>query len=90
MNMLSDTKGRKFSFLLSWGIANVGMICTILLIKVIILGAYTKIIPIMAIAQIILGFGGYSAMIIGYAIISDMCKDTMRQKAILSMNGVWY
>ena len=27
MNMLSDTKGRKFSFLLSWGIANVGIMC---------------------------------------------------------------
>ena len=44
----------------------------------------------MTFAQIVLGFGGYSAMIIGYAILSDMCKDTMRQKAILSMNGVWY
>ncbi len=55
-----------------------------------ILGAYTKNIAIMALAQIVLGFGGYSTMIIGYAIISDMCKDTMRQKAILSMNGVWY
>lgn len=56
---------------------------------VLILGAYTKVIAIMAIAQIIIGFGGYSTMIIGYAILSDMCKDTMRQKAILSMNGVW-
>lgn len=56
---------------------------------VLILGAYTKSIPVMALAQIIIGFGGYSTMIIGYTIISDMCKDTMRQKAILSMNGVW-
>jgi len=43
----------------------------------------------MAFAQIVIGFGGYSTMIIGYTIISDMCKDSMRQKAILSMNGVW-
>lgn len=57
---------------------------------VLVLGAYTKVVAIMAIAQIVIGFGGYSTMIIGYAIISDMCKDTMRQKAILSMNGVWY
>lgn len=57
--------------------------------SVLILGAYTKIIALMAIAQIIIGFGGYSTMIIGYNIISDMCKDSMRQKAILSMNGVW-
>jgi len=82
MNMLSDTKGRKFSFLLSWGIANVG-------IMFLILGAYTKVIPLMAFSQIVIGFGGYSTMIIGYTIISDMCKDSMRQKAILSMNGVW-
>lgn len=90
MNMLSDTKGRKFSFLLSWGIANIGILCKCYRNKVLLLGAYTKAIWIMAIAQIILGFGGYSTMIIGYAILSDMCKDTMRQKAILSMNGVWY
>lgn len=91
MNMLSDTKGRKFSFVLSWGIANAGVLCMILnLIVVLVLGAYTKVVAIMAIAQIVIGFGGYSTMIIGYAIISDMCKDTMRQKAILSMNGVWY
>ena len=31
MNMLSDTKGRKFSFLLSWGIANVGIMCKFLI-----------------------------------------------------------
>ncbi len=89
MNMLSDTKGRKFSYILSWAIANVGVLCTFLNNIVLILGAYTKVIAIMAIAQIIIGFGGYSTMIIGYAILSDMCKDTMRQKAILSMNGVW-
>jgi MFS family permease len=59
------------------------------LFQVLILGAYTKSVAIMSISQIIIGFGGYSTMIIGYAIISDMCKDTMRQKAILSMNGVW-
>lgn len=59
------------------------------LFKVLVLGAYTKSIALMSFAQIVLGFGGYSTMIIGYAIISDMCKDTMRQKAILSMNGVW-
>ena len=53
------------------------------------MGAYTKVIAIMTIAQIIVGFGGYAAMIIGYAILSDMCKDSVRQKAILSMNGVW-
>lgn len=54
-----------------------------------ILGAYSKIIALMVISQIVIGFGGYSVMIIGYTIISDLCKDTMRQKAILSMNGVW-
>ena len=27
MNMLSDTKGRKYSFVLSLGIANIGIIC---------------------------------------------------------------
>jgi hypothetical protein len=27
MNMLSDTKGRKFSFILSWAIANIGIGC---------------------------------------------------------------
>ena len=43
----------------------------------------------MAISQVVLGFGGYSVMIIGYAIISDLCQDSMRQKAVLSMNGVW-
>ena len=54
-----------------------------------ILGAYSKVIALMVISQIIIGFGGYSVMIIGYTIISDLTKDTMRQKAILSMNGVW-
>ena len=44
----------------------------------------------MAIAQIIIGFGGFSVMIIGYALLSDLCQDKIRQIAILSMNGVWY
>lgn len=33
MNMLSDTKGRKYSFILSWAIANTGIICTTLIIQ---------------------------------------------------------
>lgn len=90
MNMLSDTKGRKFSFTLSLAIANVGILCTSPLYLALVFGAYSKSILILAISQIIIGFGGYSVMILGYTIMSDMCKDTMRQKAILSMNGVWY
>lgn len=90
MNMLSDTKGRKYSFVLSLAIANLGILCKNIFNLALILGAYAKAIPLMVISQIIIGFGGYSVMIIGYTIISDMCKDTMRQKAILSMNGVWY
>ena len=90
MNMLSDTRGRKYSFVLSMGIANLGILCKNMFNLALILGTYAKSIPLMVISQIIIGFGGYSVMIIGYTIISDMCKDTMRQKAILSMNGVWY
>lgn len=43
----------------------------------------------MAMSQVIIGFGGYSVMIIGYTLLSDLCQDKMRQIAILSMNGVW-
>lgn len=43
----------------------------------------------MAFAQVMIGFGGYATMIIGYTFISDMCKDTIRQKVILSLNGFW-
>jgi MFS family permease len=89
MNMLSDTKGRRFSFIISLAIANVGIIRNYLFYLVLILGAYAKSVVLMSFSQIVVGFGGYSVMIIGYMILSDLCKDSMRQKAILSMNGVW-
>jgi MFS family permease len=89
MNMLSDTKGRKFSFVLSLGIANIGVFGKFTFYKGLILGAYSKSIVLMVFSQIVIGFGGYAVMIIGYTIMSDLCKDSMRQKAILSMNGVW-
>lgn len=57
--------------------------------QVLILGAFKKTIALMAFAQIVTGFGGYATMIISYNIISDMCKDSLRQKVILSLNGFW-
>ena len=35
------------------------------------------------------GFGGYSAMIVGYIILSDFCSGKTRAMAIIAMNGFW-
>ena len=43
----------------------------------------------MAIAQMMCGFGGYSSMIIGYIIISDLCQDELKGYGIIAMNGFW-
>ncbi len=61
-----------------------------IIIKLVLtLGAFAKSVVLMSLSQVIIGFGGYSVMIIGYALLSDFCQDRMRQKSILAMNGVW-
>jgi MFS family permease len=66
MNPLADIKGRKFVFLLSQGISIAGT-------SILIIGAYTKVVFVMCLAQVLIGFGAYATMIVGYIIISDLC-----------------
>ncbi len=43
----------------------------------------------MSFGQLLSGFGGYSAMIIGYIIIGDFCSGSLKSMAIIAMNGFW-
>lgn len=54
-----------------------------------VIGAYSKSVWLMALSQLLCGFGGYSCMIIGYIIISDLCQDELKGYGIIAMNGFW-
>jgi hypothetical protein len=43
----------------------------------------------MSIAQVFLGFGGYSVMILTYIIVGDLCSDRLRQIGFMIMHSSW-
>jgi hypothetical protein len=45
---------------------------------------------LMCFAQIIIGFGGYSTMILIFIFIGEICEDKLRQKTLMGLNGIWY
>ena len=52
-------------------------------------GGYGKNFYLMAFGQLLSGFGGSSAMIIGYIIIGDFCSNKLKAMGIIAMNGFW-
>ena len=58
----------------------------IVMILVILIGAYTKNVPLMAIAGVLSGFFGYSFIIISYILMGDFFEDHLRQKGISIVN----
>jgi hypothetical protein len=44
---------------------------------------------VIIIGQVILGGGGYSALITGYVIISELAEDKFKQYSIITLNFVW-
>ena len=89
MNVVSDTKGRKFGFMIAMTTATIGIFSNKKFYLVNIIGAYSHAVWMMAGAQMMCGFGGYSCMIIGYIIISDLCQDELKGYGIIAMNGFW-
>ena len=61
----------------------------IVMILVILIGAYTKNVPLMAIAGVLSGFFGYSFIIISYILMGDFFEDHLRQKGISIVNLFW-
>jgi MFS family permease len=53
------------------------------------IGAYTHVIAMLAIGQLLTGFGSYSTYIISYVILSDSFSDKWRQIGIISVNASW-
>jgi hypothetical protein len=45
---------------------------------------------LMCFAQIVIGFGGYSTIILILIFIGEMCEDKLRQKTLMGLNGIWY
>ena len=61
----------------------------IFIIVVILIGAYTKNVPLMVIAGVLSGFFGYALVIVSYVVMVDFFEDHLRQKGIAIVNLFW-
>ncbi len=89
MNLISDTKGRRVSTLLSLGLSLTGVICIFFTKIVAILGGAFKIIGLLIIAQFFGGFGAYALVTLSYTLLYDFCSDQYRPKAVVIVNAAW-
>lgn len=48
-----------------------------------------NLIPIVIVAQFILGFGSSSIVSLSYAYLKDFCSDEFKPKAIIFVNIAW-
>jgi MFS family permease len=89
MNLISDTKGRRFSTLLSLGLSLVGVICILFTKIVAILGGIFKVIALLIFAQFLGGFGAYALVALSYTLLYDFCSDKYRPNAVVIVNTAW-
>lgn len=89
MNLIADKFGRRFSFLISLGLAIVGNVCTFAAYLVVTIGGFTKVVALLIVGQIFSGFGAYACLTISYIIMSDLMGDELRQKGIIIVNAAW-
>ena len=80
--MLSDMKGRKFTFLLSAFVGVVGCFS-------IMLGGSIKNYKFLMIGQVLQGISGSSFPIISYTFTGEVCSPKLRQKSIMLYCVVW-
>lgn len=74
MNVVSDSKGRRYALLLDLLIAISSSISTYAPILVTFLGAEAEITGLLAIGTFMSGFSGYSLIVISYIMLGDICE----------------
>jgi MFS family permease len=89
MNMISDTKGRKISVLISVACMIIGATRNNNFILVTIIGGVYDIVAILMISQVISGFGGYATVSLSYILLADFCNDKYRQFGTIIVNSAW-
>lgn len=82
MSMLSDMKGRKFTFLLSASVGVLGCLS-------IMLGGTLKNYKLLMIGQVLQGISGSSFPIITYTFTGEVCSSKLRQKSIMLYCVIW-
>lgn len=91
MNLISDTKGRRISTIISLAITVIGVACTFLSNAIVaFLGGLLKVIPLLFVSQFCGGFGAYAIVTLSYTLLSDFCSDSFRPKAVVIVNSAWY
>lgn len=59
-------------------------------ITVLVIGAEAKILAMLYIGQILMGFGGYSLSMVSYSYLSEINNDVWRQKSLVLTYAFWY
>ena len=83
ISILSDMKGRKFTFLLTGSSGVIG-------ISFILLGSFSKTYWVIMIGQILAGIAGSSFPIISYTVTGEVCSDKLKQRSVMMYCVVWY
>ncbi len=90
INMVSDAKGRKLAYVASALVSSTGIIGKYFLKIGSFIGAYFNVVSLSIIGQFLIGFGSYALVTLAYTLLSDFCSDSLRSKAIVIANSVWY
>lgn len=67
-----------------------GAICKFNLSLVLTIGAEAKILALLYLGQILMGFGGYSLSMVSYSYLSEINNDVWRQKSLVLTYAFWY
>lgn len=88
--MVSDAKGRKKAILISFLAIFSGIASKIYYKIGSFTGAYFHIIFLVILGQFLIGFGAYAMVTLCYTLLADFCSDSLRSRAVVIINSVWY